>query len=262
MMTLYLSQLATGYTLCLMGVPYTLLGKKFFRFHLWIPLSLFLFISLWLPWQWPELAVFGSVIVLLLFYALLLELPWNIRAKKQILLGLAGVAALGVLFYLAFLYRGKYEEHLHYSAFFCLFLHFLSSALLMGSTLVTMVLGHHYLVLPKLSFDPLKRLTRFFIFALVFRLALTLFFLGTHWDLWFSTMEMSVNTYLLKNIHLLSLRFVAGLLVPSVLAYMIWDCVKRHSNQSATGILYVACFLTMMGEFGANWYLFQEKLLL
>ena len=36
--------------------------------------------------------------------------------------------------------------------------------------------------------------------------------------------------------------------MPAVFVYMIHDCVKRRANQSATGILYVATVLVVLGE--------------
>lgn len=43
-------------------------------------------------------------------------------------------------------------------------------------------------------------------------------------------------------------RYFVGLATPLVLTWMTYDCVKRRANQSATGILYVACVLVLMGE--------------
>jgi hypothetical protein len=46
-------------------------------------------------------------------------------------------------------------------------------------------------------------------------------------------------------------RFLVGLIVPAVFVYMIYDCVQRRANQSATGILYVATVLVVIGEAAA-----------
>ena len=50
------------------------------------------------------------------------------------------------------------------------------------------------------------------------------------------------------NTLLVTVRIVVGLLVPSVFLYMTYDCVRRRANQSATGILYVASVLALLGE--------------
>ena len=46
-------------------------------------------------------------------------------------------------------------------------------------------------------------------------------------------------------------RYAVGLIVPGVFTYMVYDCVRRAANQSATGILYVTLVLVILGE-GAN----------
>ena len=42
--------------------------------------------------------------------------------------------------------------------------------------------------------------------------------------------------------------YAVGLIVPAVFTYMTYDCVRRRANQSATGILYVATVLVIVGE--------------
>jgi len=47
---------------------------------------------------------------------------------------------------------------------------------------------------------------------------------------------------------LLTMRLVWGLLAPWVLALMVRDSVGRRATQSATGILYAACVMVLVGE--------------
>jgi hypothetical protein len=47
---------------------------------------------------------------------------------------------------------------------------------------------------------------------------------------------------------MITARYLVGIVVPGVFTYMIHDCVKRRANQSATGILYVAGVLVIIGE--------------
>ena len=50
------------------------------------------------------------------------------------------------------------------------------------------------------------------------------------------------------NMMLITARYLVGIVVPAIFLYMIHDCVKRRANQSATGILYVAGVLIIVGE--------------
>jgi hypothetical protein len=56
---------------------------------------------------------------------------------------------------------------------------------------------------------------------------------------------------------LVGTRWLVGLLVPAVFVYMAHDCIRRRSTQSATGILYVAGVLILIGELVAL-YLTRE----
>ena len=50
--------------------------------------------------------------------------------------------------------------------------------------------------------------------------------------------------------------------LPIVLSIMVWRCVRIHSNQSATGILYVLVAFVLMGEIVAKHLLISSRLLL
>ncbi len=122
-----------------------------------------------------------------------------------------------------------------------------SSALLLGAVVVSMVLGHWYLVDTKLSIAPLKQGALWFAVAVVARWAsvgTTLAHEGLQVvqvtrpaDLVFST----VGLFFL-------FRFISGLVAPALLAGLIWQTVKIRSTQSATGLLYVALVLVLFGE--------------
>ena len=46
----------------------------------------------------------------------------------------------------------------------------------------------------------------------------------------------------------MGVRVAAGIVLAVVLALMSLSCAKRHANQSATGILYVAVVFVLIGE--------------
>jgi len=47
---------------------------------------------------------------------------------------------------------------------------------------------------------------------------------------------------------LIGTRWLVGLALPAVFIYMAHDCIKRRATQAATGILYVAGVVVMIGE--------------
>lgn len=109
------------------------------------------------------------------------------------------------------------------------------SAIAIGGTLAGMLLGHSYLTARGLSFAPLQRMALLLFWILVVRAVFVVpVFFGPQ-------LEMMDWVFL-------SMRVAAGLMLPLLLAWMVLQCVKIESNQSATGILYV--MVVLVGVFG------------
>lgn len=105
-----------------------------------------------------------------------------------------------------------------------------------GGTLAAMLLGHGYLTARGLSFDPLRILARALFVVLLLRAAsVAPLFLGD------AALQTGDWIYL-------SARVAFGLLLPLLFGWMVIECVKLQSNQSATGILYAMTALVGGGE--------------
>ena len=115
-----------------------------------------------------------------------------------------------------------------------------SSSLLLGITMATMLLGHWYLNSPTMELAPLRRL------ILAMGLAVALQMLVSAAGLWG---EVSVAHHLSKQwILFVVLRWSFGLIGVLILTWMAWQTLKIPNTQSATGILYVAVIGTFVGE--------------
>jgi len=124
-------------------------------------------------------------------------------------------------------------------------LHAISSALLLGAATLAMMLGHWYLVTPKLSISPLKRYAGGYILLtgwMALQIVLGYFF-SYHIG-----MGGGVPPSIQQEFIFILFRVAWGLLVPLGMAYFIWETVKMKSTQSATGILYASMVCTLMGE--------------
>lgn len=110
-----------------------------------------------------------------------------------------------------------------------------------------MIVGHWYLVQPKLSIAELRRTTLIFIGLLFVRFAFGSYGL---WTLTSGKGEMEIYRYLLGGYPglFIVMRWFWGLVGPLVLCYFIWSTVRIRSTQSATGILYVAVVCVLAGE--------------
>ena len=134
---------------------------------------------------------------------------------------------------------------------------FISSALMLGSVLGTMITGHWYLVNHKLTLRPLQITTWVFIGLAIIRTLLvfaTVFILAGS-----SSAPMVATAKGLLDFSMSGVLFWArvgfGLAVPLLFGAMIWSSVKVKNTQSATGILYATIVLVLVGEAFAK-YLF------
>jgi hypothetical protein len=140
---------------------------------------------------------------------------------------------------------------------------FLSSALLLGSALTAMVLGHWYLVARNLSFAPLARVALFFSAMLLLRMMVVVGDAVAQGTLWDSLISRAGPTgFFLSHGIFVAVRAVFGLLAPAAFAWMTWKCVQLRANQSATGILYVNLAFVLVGEIIAKYFLVSQGLVL
>ncbi|HEX4962467.1 MAG TPA: hypothetical protein VF173_16650 [Thermoanaerobaculia bacterium] len=126
----------------------------------------------------------------------------------------------------------------------------LASALLLGWSLVAMLLGHWYLVAPRLTF---KHLT-IFCWVLLGTVLLRLAAVGASLAVAAGVDEL-VEPHPLRVLASLGgqgiffwFRLLWGLAIPLALAVMALQCARQRSNQSATGILYVLVVGAFIGE--------------
>jgi hypothetical protein len=125
----------------------------------------------------------------------------------------------------------------------------LAGAALLGSVTLAMTLGHFYLVIPRLSIDPLRRLTNGYLAAILVRLAIA----GATTALAWSVVVKGDRPILLEQVTVLLPRALFGLLGPLVLCFLARGTVAIKSTQSATGILYGATVFVVFGELAACW---------
>ena len=122
-----------------------------------------------------------------------------------------------------------------------------TSAWLAGSILLAMVLGHFYLVLPRLSIAPLRSLFRFSLAGLAARIVLVAGAGLLWWTGGDAAEALTVKVFLDRGVFVLQ-RVLFGLLIPAIFAWFTYKTIEMRSTQSATGILYVVVFSTLVGE--------------
>lgn len=244
---LYLSYFAWGCLVLLPLVKLQEVGQGFYRFFGFACVSLqtlAMGLTIWMGAGFDPNYHFATFALgISLFFTLCFTIALKIRVRWFLwscfaLAVLSGLAAIGY-----FPWVGK-------SGHGVLALHAVSSALLLGSVTLAMMLGHWYLTTPKLTIAPLKRYSAAYILLTVgmaIQLCLTFFF-------WKNATTPSGLSFFNQEFIFILFRVSWGLLVPLGMSYFIWATVAMKSTQSATGILYAAMVCTMMGE-GMGLYL-------
>lgn len=125
---------------------------------------------------------------------------------------------------------------------------FLSAALALGTVWSGMMLGHWYLVTPRLAPRPLLRLNAA-LAAILIAQALVLLVGGLPGKLALSAAE-PVATGPLAQFYWL--RTGVGIVFPLALTVMVWRTARIRSMMSATGLLYVALGAILAGEIMAK----------
>ncbi len=121
-----------------------------------------------------------------------------------------------------------------------------TSVALLGVITYLMVMGHWYLVTPKLSVRPLDIGIKICWVVLVLKIlwSTTNSFENAHY---FSAGTTKAGGYAF-NWMMLLMRYLWGYVVIGVMSFYTWRLIKIRSTQSATGILYAMTFFVFVGE--------------
>lgn len=242
--SVFLILFSAGGMFAVASIPPAEIGSRFYR--LVATTSMFLGVTAAMcsgilagRWDAARWAAIGYAGVLVAFSVLI-----RIPVAETLRPAYIGLAAAGVMLAYAAMPEGALWGRL---------LACPASAAAVGMALVGMLLGHSYLSSANQSFDLLVDACRLLMGALAIRGALAAgFFLPEAEVLsaWASTDVVLVL--------LVAVRFAVGIVGAAVMAWMALACAQIRSNQSATGILYVALGFVVMGEL-VSAYLMTEK---
>ena len=116
-----------------------------------------------------------------------------------------------------------------------------------GGSLAAVILGHWYLVTPKISEKPLILQAK--LLMAVVGLQVLLFIVWT--TLGGGPGQGAFDAFNGGNLLLVVLRLVVTLIFPLVLTWMAWRTALTRSMESATGLLYINLAALMAGTIGA-----------
>ncbi len=258
---LLFSQLSVGGIVLLAVIAKRQLGLSFFRLNGMILFLLFGLAVPGIPVGAPATAWSQAVIVLTLAYSVALfvyVVTFWIKKETHPVGWLYASAALGMALVVVsgWLYAERSSGGL---VAYLIPMSFLFSALILGSSLLGMLLGHRYLTNPHLPMSHLNFLAWVFLVAVVLQGGLTVatFWLGLSPETAGAALRLETVLGLF-----LWIRLAIGIAGPLVLAVMILNTIRYQANMSATGLLYIAVIMVMAGEAFSRYLLLAESILL
>jgi hypothetical protein len=136
--------------------------------------------------------------------------------------------------------------------FFFISLHTVAESLLLGAGTLAMLLGHSYLTRPTLSIIPLEQFSKLFMGLVFVEAGWVIVYLMT-----VANAQQVMNAILLHSFEGLYLwiRLLIGVVLPMILAPMILVTVKERATMSATGLLYIAMLMVIIGALFSRFFL-------
>jgi len=231
---LFLLEAGAGTALLLLFFPPRTLGKGFFSLHGAVAFVLVALAAALRPTGLPLWAA-GVAAALIGGYSLFAHVG-RASAARPILLGGAAAAAFGAAQVALLAPRSPGSGWTVASG--------AVGGLFFGAVLLTMNLGHWYLVSRSLPFRLLARGAALFAGFAAARAAL----LGAAIAVNPRPEGLDALLSLDRDALFFLFRVVWGLLGPLALSYFIWRTAEMKSNQAATGLLYVALVFVLIGE--------------
>jgi hypothetical protein len=124
---------------------------------------------------------------------------------------------------------------------------FLSSMALLAISNFSMILGHYYLVVPKLSEEPLIYCLFIFWTVIILKMISSLSVL-TSVGLPYLSEGTNLGDGYMYNWLFITMRWLWGYIAPLILSFFTFRLCKLRSLQSATGVLYIVEFFVIVGE--------------
>lgn len=138
--------------------------------------------------------------------------------------------------------------------------YFLITMLFLGICNYTMILGHYYLVVPKLTEKPLLISLKIFWILFIIKLGLCAYSIYYHQDFFLSGTTEGFG--FIFNWIVISMRVLWGFVALGILSYFGYKLSAMRSIQSATGVFYIMVFFIFVGELIALYTFYETGIML
>ena len=217
--------------MALLATPSAQVTSGFFRTQMLVVLGLTALAALSMPGGTQGTALAMTLVILAMAASFVGAAAWLLEMRRSGQVLVAGVATAtgiaAVLGHRSSLVSGTWE--------LISWLDPLAGALVLGTTMTAMLLGHWYLVTPTMAMAPLRRLVGLMGASVLLRALLAGLGISV---LLFGETEAGLAGVLSERWWIWgALRWLSGILGAAVVVGLTWETVKIGSTQSATGIL-------------------------
>ena len=124
---------------------------------------------------------------------------------------------------------------------------FFMSMVLLGISNFSMLLGHYYLVVPKLTEEPLIYCLHILWIGFFLKIISSIAIIVTIGAPYLAEGTLLGDGYM-YNWLFVSMRYLWGYVAPVILSFFTYKLCRLRSIQSATGVLYIVEFFVIVGE--------------
>ncbi|QDS98558.1 hypothetical protein [Adhaeretor mobilis] len=224
----FLLRLCLGMAAAMALVPHSQVSSGYFRNHLYVVLGLATLAALLSPSALPAALWWAAGVAVVSYLGAVCWLYERPVLGKAALWIAAGLSTAGLILATAKPASGVLNS-----------IYPISSAMLLGTVMAAMLLGHWYLNAPGMKLEPLQKLLKYITLALFIHAVVCATGLAAE----YRTQEVLPSSWWLFVV----LRWTC-LVGIGFLTYMTWQTLKIPNTQSATGILYVAVIGAFTGE--------------
>ena len=241
----FVLRLSFGMSLAMLLTNSKVVTSGFFRVHLWVIMGLNVFgvLVIWTAGQEHVPAQHVSLLWLVLVNAVASYVGASIWIYEKARAGKIALLGVTLLTLTSAYLTTVFPENNSNAEIISALLEIISSGALLGAVMMSMLLGHWYLNTPGMKLDPLNKLLGFCLLALAIRTIVS----ATGLYFYLAANDVSTSWWIF-----VSLRWITGVAATLVMVILAQLTLRVPNTQSATGILYAATVVVLVGELTAQ----------
>lgn len=241
----FVLRLSFGMSLAMMLTSSKVVTSGFFRVHLWVIMGLNVFgvLVIWTIGQEHVPEQHTSLLSLVIVNAIASYVGASIWIYEKARAGTIALLVVTILTLTSAFLSTLFPETRTTTHTISVLLEIISSGALLGAVMMSMLLGHWYLNTPGMKLDPLYKLLAFCLWALASRTVIS----ATGSYFYVTVHEVSSSWWIF-----VSLRWTTGVAATLIMVILAKFTLRVPNTQSATGILYAATVVVLVGELTAQ----------